>query len=234
VDCGSGTLGALARFGLGWEDLSFLFLTHFHTDHTGDLAPLLFALKHAVDPPRSRPLAILGPPGLHGHLDALASAHGSHLHDPGFPLEVVEMTEEAPLAPEGMDLQVLSRRTRHTESSLAFRFKTPKGEVGFTGDTGPDPSLGHFLAGVDLLVAECSHPDGMGMDIHLTPTGLAELATLASPELLVTVHVYPPLDPARVPDLLRERGYTGRSLAGFDGLEIRVGAGAVEVLDGSL
>ena len=101
--------------------------------------------------------------------------------------------------------------------------------MGFTGDTGPDPGLGAFMKGVQLLVAECSNPDGQGMDKHLTPSELAGLASTALPDLLVSVHAYPPLDPEEVPDLLRRAGYTGRAAAGRDGMLIRVSSGEAQV-----
>ena len=48
LDCGAGTMHALARFGLAWERTSHVVLTHFHPDHFGELPALLFALRHAT------------------------------------------------------------------------------------------------------------------------------------------------------------------------------------------
>ena len=222
LDCGSGSLHTLARLGLGWEGVSLLLLTHFHTDHVADLAPLLFALKHGVEPARTHPLTILGPSGLRRHLKFLAEAHGAYVRNPGFPLEVEELSPGAPWTSADGSFRLWSYATNHTENSLAFRF-------GFTGDTGPDPGLGAFLEGVQLLVAECSNPDGEGLENHLTPSGLAALASIALPELLVNVHAYPPLDPEEVPDLLRGVGYFGRAIAGRDGMVIRLSPGGPHV-----
>src|SRR5688500_17296088 len=72
LDCGSGALHGMARGRLGWRGLSHLLVTHFHTDHVGDLAALLFALRHGVRPARQEPLVLLGPRGLAAHLAALA------------------------------------------------------------------------------------------------------------------------------------------------------------------
>ena len=221
LDCGAGTLRSLARFGLPWEETTHVLLSHFHTDHVGALAPFLFALKHGVEEGRTLPLEVLAPPGLREHLGHLSRAHGSYVLEPGFPLEVSELVpgEGRSLA----SLELSSRATRHTESSLAFRLQGPGGAFGYTGDTGPDPELGAFLHGCRVLVAECSHPDGQGMENHLTPSSLSELAGVADPELLVTVHAYPPLDPASVPHLLAGAGYTGAALPGEDGLALELG-----------
>ena len=40
MDCGAGTLHAMARYGLDWEHLTHIFLSHFHVDHIGELAAL--------------------------------------------------------------------------------------------------------------------------------------------------------------------------------------------------
>src|SRR5690606_14221576 len=62
--------------------------------------------------------------------------------------------------------------------------------------------------------------DDLAMDGHLSPTRVAELALVAEPRTLVTTHVYPALDPERVPELVREAGYAGPVLAARDGLRL--------------
>jgi hypothetical protein len=41
IDCGYGTVRALAQAGLGFNNISNIFMTHLHNDHTSDLAALL-------------------------------------------------------------------------------------------------------------------------------------------------------------------------------------------------
>jgi len=228
MDCGSGTLRTLARLGRAWEEITYLFISHFHTDHVGELAPLLFALKHGGDASRTRPLTVLGPRGISGHMEALARAHGSFVLDPGFPVEIVDLDPGTEGAFSRGAIRVRTYDTCHADPSLAFRLETDEGVLGYTADTGQDPELGRFLNGCGLLVAECSNADGADTSSHLTPRALAELASLARPELLVTVHVYPPLSPEDIPDLLVRRGYHGRVLAGRDGLVITLPDGATE------
>ena len=231
VDCGAGTLPTLARLGLPWEKLSHLLLTHLHTDHVGELASLLFALKHGACRTQNDPLILGGPKGLEKHLEALSRAHGEFILGPGFPLMVKELSSGDTLRAPQARWKVTSWSTRHTEHSLAFRVDGAGGSVGFTGDTGPHAGLGSFFRGCHVLVAECSHSDGFGMDTHLTPRSLASLALEADPELLITVHVYPPLDPEAVPELLTREGYSGRVLPGWDGLGIDCEGGTVRVVE---
>lgn len=229
LDCGSGTVHRMAGFGKPWRRISHLVLTHFHTDHVGDVAALFFALRHAPGPSREAPLRVLGPIGLASFLGGLAEAHGDHVLDPGYPLEVVEISAGNPDVSAG-SFRLRAHPTPHTERSLAYRIETAEGAVGYTGDTGPSPSLGTFMEGVDLLVSECSHPDPPPMETHLTPRGVAELAARARPAMVVTVHHYPALDPARVPELVAAAGYPGVVLAGRDGLELEIEGHAVREL----
>jgi ribonuclease BN (tRNA processing enzyme) len=229
LDVGAGTLRTLARLERPWSKVTHLFLTHFHTDHVGEVAPLLFALKHGPGEDRSLPLNVLGPRGLEAFMARLADAHGPFVLDPGFPLEIRELAPGTGWRDPGGEFDLSTHPTRHSDGSLAFRIDTLEGTVGYTGDTGPREGLGGFLRGIGLLLAECSNPDAEAMETHLTPTSLARLAREAGPELLVTVHGYPPLEPRDVPGLVEAAGYGGRVLAGEDGLCAIWDSGAIRV-----
>jgi ribonuclease BN (tRNA processing enzyme) len=220
LDCGSGTVHGMARSGVPWRELTHIAISHFHTDHVGDLPALLFALKHGLGDAERGPLTVFGPPGVRAFWRALAAAYGDHMTDPGIPFEIVELerSDERPLGDGGATLR--THPTPHTDDSVAFRIETKDGVVGYSGDTGPDPALGNFFAGVDLLICECSLPDPSGMDTHLTPRGVAEIASAAGAGTVVATHLFPVLDPERVPELIRGAGFRGRVVTGRDGMEI--------------
>ena len=222
LDCGAGTLHGLARHSVWWRGISLIALTHFHTDHVGDVAPLLFALRHGVRPPREGPLLFLGPPGLRVFLERLAAAHGEFVTDPGFPVEIVELPPGAAWsAPDGA-FRIQSHRTPHTDSSVAYRLESGDGAVGYTGDTGPSDALGDFMAGVALLVSECSVADPADAPNHLSPSSVARLALRAAPDFLLITHLYPPLRPHKVPSLIKSAGYPGRVVVAKDGTTVEV------------
>src|SRR4029450_302390 len=62
MDCGAGTVHSLARFGVPWEQMTHLFISHFHVDHVGELASLFFAFRHGMRKSRAAPLTLIGPP----------------------------------------------------------------------------------------------------------------------------------------------------------------------------
>jgi ribonuclease BN (tRNA processing enzyme) len=220
LDCGSGTLHGLARHHLPWQGITHLALSHYHTDHIGDVAPLLWALHHGVPGGRRAPLALLGPAGLERVMAGLETAHGEWLATPGFPVNRVELERGEGWRDPERDLWFRSFPVPHTPESVAWRLDAPGGSVGYTGDTGPCPPLGEFMRGVDVLIAECALPDDAAPENHLTPATVAGIAAAAAPRKLILTHLYPELDMLRLPDLVRDRGYTGEILVGWDGLRI--------------
>lgn len=230
LDCGAGTVHGFDRHGVAWREISHLALSHFHLDHVGDVAALIFALKWGVQPPREAPLTVLGPPGLRDFLDRLGATFGDSVADPGFPIHAVEPGRNGSWEDTAGAVRLAAHPTRHTDVSVAWRVETGGGVVGYTGDTGPHPGLGRFFAGVDVLVSECSFPDPPPMDTHLTPRGVAAIAREADPGLLLLTHLYPFLDPAAAPREVRRAGFAGPTRTAWDGTRVEVKDG--EILPG--
>ena len=230
MDCGSGTMHGMARWGAPWEEISHILLTHFHTDHISDLAPVLAALSHGLSPRRVAPLIIIGPPGIRDLMCRLAEAFGGYVLDPGFQLEILELEHNSVWSDEARGFSVSTHPTQHTDSSVAYRVAADTSVVVYTGDTGPQVELGKFAAGASLIISECAYPDPPRVETHLTPSGLAELAREASPHLLVVTHVYRDLDIEDVSGLIAGSGYTGRVLLAEDGMKISLVGGEAHLL----
>jgi ribonuclease BN (tRNA processing enzyme) len=223
LDCGAGALHRLAQFALPWHQVSHVVLTHFHPDHFGELPMLVFALRHATDAPRTDPLVILGPPGTVRLVKALAQSFGEWLLDPGFPIGILDV-RDGEAFPLNAEVSLETCRVPHTPESVAVSVTAPEGRLVYTGDTGPSDELARWAQGCNLLLAECSLPDALAVDIHLTPHQAGELASAARAGRLVLTHFYPPVetdDPAR---RAGER-YQGRISVAKDGDRFTIGDG---------
>lgn len=218
MDCGPGVTHRLARAGLSWPRLDHLLITHFHTDHIGDVPMLLFALKWGVAERRSAPLTIWAPHGIHERLRAMAAAFGDHVGDPGFPVAIREVRpgDRFDVGP----FTVGAEGTPHTRESLCYRIAHEGRAIGYTGDTGPSLAVARFLEGCDIMIAECALPDDAAIPTHLTPSTLSAMAEEARPDRLVVTHVYPQLDARDPLGLIRQAGYQGEMIRARDGLEI--------------
>jgi ribonuclease BN (tRNA processing enzyme) len=221
LDCGPGVVHHLARFGLPWTELTHLCISHFHTDHVGDVAALLFALKYGQAEPRTQSLIVYGPPGTKRFFRKLAAAFGDYVRDPGFALDIVEL-KPGKRIPLNDVAHISAAPAPHTDSSVAFRIDGPQSSFGYTGDTDHHVDVGAFLQTLDLLLTECSLPDELAMDGHLTPSRVAALARVALPRRILLTHMYPQVPRAEVIDLVRKAGWEGEIQLADDGLRIEI------------
>lgn len=223
LDCGAGSLHRLAEFRLPWSEVTHVVLSHFHADHFGELPMLVFALRHATEPPRKEPLVILGPPGTVRLVKGLAEGFGKWLLDPGFPIGVLDIRATEPFPLDG-EVSLETFPVPHTPESVALSITAPEGRLVYTGDTGPSGELARWASGCDLLLAECSLPEAGAIDIHLTPERAGDLARESQARCLVLTHFYPSVetsDPAKG----AAARYSGRVLVARDGDRFTIGAG---------
>ncbi|MDF2772218.1 MAG: hypothetical protein K0S86_1712 [Geminicoccaceae bacterium] len=207
MDCGSGVATRLADVGAPWQSISHVALTHFHADHIVDLPTLLYGWRYGQLPPRSQPLEIIGPPGTVQLLSRLAGVFGDGLLALGFPISVRELTDDGE-ANLGAGVVLRCRKVPHTAESVAYSVERGGRRIVYTGDTGPDLALGQWARGCDVLLAECSLPDGMAMATHLTPRQCGSLGAAAQPDVLVLTHFYPPVESVDI------RGEVGEQFGG--------------------
>jgi ribonuclease BN (tRNA processing enzyme) len=215
LDCGAGTLHALARYQLPWEQMTHLFVSHFHADHIGELASLLFAFSYGTKSPRSDPFTIIGPAGLQAVLDALETAFGGKLLKAKFPINVVMLSPDETLQ-LGNESELSVCKTPHTAESLAVRIEADNYSLCYTGDTAYDDALVDFFIGADVLISECSFREPREDVRHLSVSEAARLARLTNVGTLILTHFYFDVDEEQIiPEVLKS--YSGEVIVGRDG-----------------
>ena len=222
LDCGAGMLHRAAQFEVPWAETTHVAITHFHIDHWGELPFFLFALRWGIEPPRAKPLTVLGPTGLQSRLMLLGGAYGDWVTAPEYPLEVVELQPGERFQLDS-DVELEAWKTPHTRESLAFGIRSQGRRLVYTGDTGYCDELAAWAGDCDLLLAECSLPDEDGIDLHLTPSRVAALARVARARKLVLTHFYPVFgktDPASE----AAKDFRGDIVAAKDGDRFTVGS----------
>src|SRR5687767_493278 len=129
LDCGPGVVRNLARFELPWQDITHLCISHFHTDHIGDIAALIFGLKYGQLEPRTQPLTVFGPVGTRKLFRKLAAAFGDYVKEPGFLIAIEELKPGRRL-PLNDVAHISVAKTPHTAESIAFRIDGPQSSLG--------------------------------------------------------------------------------------------------------
>ena len=201
-DAGPGTLQRLQAIGVGFRQLDRIFLTHYHVDHCLDLVSILFAW-HIPRPMRSRPLTIYGPPGLAQLYRRLNAAFHRWLEPRACRVHIRELEEESIRCP---GYTVRSRRMRHAAPALGYRLEAAGKSMAYSGDTDVCEAIVELGKRADLLILECSMPDGRKVAGHLTPMECGRIASETGCRRLALTHFYP---------LFRHRGDIQASVRRF-------------------
>jgi len=95
-DSGAGTMRRLMETGVTIFDISHIFFSHFHPDHTGELASFLFSRKYPPADGRNIPLTIVAARGFIRFFNDLKSAFRNWIElDPGL-MNIIELDNESP------------------------------------------------------------------------------------------------------------------------------------------
>jgi ribonuclease Z len=208
VDCGPGVVRRAAEASIRMGQLTRLFVTHLHSDHTAGYPDLI--LTPAVTG-RAQPFEAYGPPGLramtghilqawkedlairlHGLEPSVAQAYVVHAHDvkPGeiYRDEQVRVTAFA----------VTHGSWKH---AYGYRFQAADKVIVFSGDTTYNEELIRQAKGCDILVHEVYSQKGFEKRtpewqryhaaFHTSAVDVGRLAALVQPKKLVLNHLLP-------------------------------------------
>lgn len=191
LDCAASVVHRMAQENLDWANLDAVWISHFHLDHVGGLAPYLFGIKHAPDAQnRSKPLRIFGAQGLRELLEKFDAANDYKLFKQKFPVEIteVEPLKTFEILPE---TEAVALDTPHTGESLAIRIEDKNGKtVVYSADTGFTNEIGTLAGGADLLVLECSFFKDKPIETHLELSEAMYLIRYAKPKKVLLTHFY--------------------------------------------
>lgn len=216
VDTGSGTLYRLLKAGLTYNDIDLLCYTHCHLDHFSDFPVFLFTSKYGT-PPRATDLTVLGGRGFTKVFEKIKGIYGYTVDSDLFDIDIIEMPE---LDKAGFNIK--SCKIDHSPESVAYRFTSrDDSSVVISGDTDYSTELAGLAASCDVLICECSYPDDMKVEGHLTPSYAGRMARESGAKKLVLTHLYPP---TYTVDLVAQAGkeYDGPVVVAKDGMRIDV------------
>ncbi len=195
LDSGPGTLRRMLRVDTTLWDVSHIFYSHFHPDHTSELVPFLFASKYPENTRRRHPLTLIAGSGFLGFFKRLQAVFGEWIDiGPGL-LTIIELDNTQKDTRTFDDFRVESMPVAHREESLAYRITDAGGKsVVYSGDTDVCDSLAVIAKDADLFICESALPDALKAAGHLTPSHAGEIAAKADVGKLVLTHFYPECD----------------------------------------
>jgi len=168
VDVGPGSQQVAQLAGVPTKDLGGIFLTHFHSDHIGELGE--WAMQSWVAG-RTSPLEVYGPEGV---VQVVVGFRQAYLLDDDYrvahhgvenlprsasawiPRKIPTVAGDAVqiLSYKGLVVKTFAVDHRPVEPAVGYRFEYKGRSVVISGDTQPTKNLEHNAKGADLLVHE--------------------------------------------------------------------------------
>ncbi|HEX4295613.1 MAG TPA: MBL fold metallo-hydrolase [Rhizomicrobium sp.] len=231
VDAGIDSARNLLLWRLPLEKIAGVFVTHFHSDHIGELGEIRLQTWVAG---RDVPLPVYGPQGIDQVVGGFNQAYSldagyrtAHHGAAMLPPDAVAMVARAIAPGTVLDLdglKVTAIKVRHDPATPAYgyRFDYKGRSIVVSGDTAPDDNLARAAKGADILVHEGLSPEMVGImhdaleaggharqakifhDIpgyHTSPVDAAKIANKAKARLLVFTHIIPMLPNSFAEDL---------------------------------
>jgi len=206
VDLGTGSLLHFEQSGARIEDLDVILISHFHVDHSSDLAGLV---KASYFTQRTRELPLFGPdgnnrvPGANAFIQALLGEDGAYRYLSDFVSGHAAwqlMPEDVPSSGNTEtsrslfpDLVVTAVPVRHGPiPALAWRVRLGDKVLVFSGDmSGDTENLPRLAQNADILVAHNAIPEGAvgaARALHMPPSVIGKIAAQATVKQLVISH----------------------------------------------
>jgi ribonuclease BN (tRNA processing enzyme) len=211
IDAGVGVERRLAEAGVPLANVSKVFITHHHNDHTAGLFGMITLYSS-----RQNQLEIIGPPPTEAFVKgalALARINWDVRAEQGglTTAQMLAMFKARDVQPgpvyQDDNVKVTAFENEHfhlkgtpvaADKSYAYRFQTPHKTIVFTGDTGQQAALAKFAEGADILVCEMVSPSILTgilggnfhmVHEHLSPTQVGQLARDAKVKMVVLSHI---------------------------------------------
>jgi ribonuclease BN (tRNA processing enzyme) len=226
LDIGASVVYRMAQENLDWANLDAIWISHFHLDHTGGLAPYLFGTKYAPQTQaRRKPLTIFAPRGMEKVMRLFSEAGDYDLMRQPFPFKLREIAPET-------EFQIFPRlsaktfSTPHTEESLALRLHfddDKKSSFVYTSDTSHSDAVADFARAADFVITECSFPrENPTPKVHQNLADVMRFAERAAPRRLMLTHFYPDWDDFDVTTEAKKL-WAGETIEARDGLKAVIG-----------
>jgi ribonuclease Z len=165
-DCGRGATQRLDQLKIPFSEITGLFLTHLHSDHTVGI-PDLWLTGWVMG--RSTPLPVWGPDGTKAMMEHLQQAYAFDIHIrrdvdtklPAAGAETIAKDIEEGLVYNNAGVKVTAFLVDHGEIKPAFGYRVDYGghSVTLSGDTRPSDNLIKFAQGTDVLIHEVIDPE---------------------------------------------------------------------------
>lgn len=217
LDSGAGTIRRMLELDIDLFGIGHIFYTHMHNDHINDLGAIIWSSNYGGT--RKKPLSLYGPEGFKKYFNVLLSKllKPSKLN---FKISIRELANSKIKIGNAL-IKTCPVSHSSTTKSIAYRIEHKKRVFVYTGDTGYCNEAAEIGKNADVLMAECSIPDGKKAEGHLTPSMAGKIASRANAKALVLTHFYPEVLKTNIKNACRKE-FGGRIILASDKMKLSI------------
>lgn len=200
VDTGTGITANMPKTDISTREIDIVINTHRHPDHISDLTSIIQEKVVNSFEEEEKDITLIGP---EGHKEYILNRIDHEMVEDldtikekfGFEITIVELS-----APEEKRLGEVKLEVTETDHGpeelhcLSVRIEEGNKSITFTGDTDYFENLADFAEETDILITDCSKPDQLKAEGHMTPSECGKIARIANTEKLVLSHLYPEVE----------------------------------------
>jgi ribonuclease BN (tRNA processing enzyme) len=131
---------------------------------------------------------VWGPYGLLNYLHGMEIAYGKWLFSGDYNIKFYELKRHLLDFP---GFRLIWDKVLHKTESVGYRFELNKKVICISGDTGYCSELTRLCLDTDLAILECSYPDELAVEGHLSPSLAGKIAADGKAKKLILTHFYP-------------------------------------------
>ncbi|MBO8143893.1 MAG: ribonuclease Z [Thermodesulfobacterium sp.] len=220
LDLGPGVLKQVLRAGKKLEDISSIFISHFHPDHVTDLIPFLFATRYNLGYKRSSPVDLYVAEDFAQFYHLLNTAFRNWIEPPEGLLNINLLPKIKKYRFFIGPFTAYTSPVKHNPESLAIRLEYKTKSLVYSGDTGYCEELVELAEKADLLIVECANSKDLYVEHHLSPEDIALISERAKVRQIIFSHFYPHSERINL-DLIKEK-FKGRVILAEDLIKIEI------------
>jgi ribonuclease BN (tRNA processing enzyme) len=223
IDCGPGTLIRLSEVEIKPEEIDYIFITHFHADHTADLFSLQMGLRlneFFGDGKECKTPIIFGPEGMKEFTKKLSYVYELPAFDNYSKIEYREYgnlidLDKIKIKPFKVDHTAFGKKAK----AYALRFEIDKNILVFSGDSINCEGLSNASKNADLFICDASYAKNKASPAHLDTYDIGEIVQNSKVKKVVLSHFYPNTKDIDLVGEVKEK-YDGEVVMGSDFMEL--------------
>jgi len=220
LDFGPGILKQILKIGKKLEDISAIFISHFHPDHVTDIIPFFFATRYNLGYKRTSPIGLYVAEDFAFFYNLLKTAFKNWIEPPEGLLNLNLLPKIKKYSFFIGPFKAYTTPVKHNPESLAIRLEYENKSLVYSGDTGYCEELIELAEGADLLVVECANSEEIYVEHHLSPKDIAVISERAKVKRIVLSHFYPHSEKVEV-NTIKEK-FKGEIILAKDLIEIEI------------